>query len=438
MILIFRGSHFAVFFLVGVLSVIWKEPILPKETRIDGLYVRLIERPELRADQTVSLSLKILRSHSEWESADGSRLYCQTVVLPWLNIDKLRAGDEFYVSVTLNSLNRESPGDYRLYLKNYISRCKINYSSYAVQNSDSYVNKLRENIISVVKSSIGDVESRSLLLAMTFGLDSAVSERLYEAFKRSGLAHLMVVSGYQLTVIFMAVGAALKYLFSGSRHFYLTLIVVQIIPLALVSFFGVLAGSANSCLRALIALWLLILSRIYERNSSFLNIIFTTALLLNIIVPGAFLDTGVQLTFAALIGIYLGNRSDNKFKNYVQITFWAGICTSAVVWIIFDRLYPLSLVYNFIFAPCLSILLTQFGITGIILNLSGFNIGKLLIEFLLWCASYTINIIYFISDNLTFEAGALTGILFCLLILLRIILDLRNFLIENDLLNNEE
>ena len=437
-VLIYRKDLFLAILLAGILSTAWRLP--SKEMHfgsVSGMQVQLLKIPKLRKTQTIELELKILEflsSSADLASLKGKKILCQALSLPWLNSDKLIVGDTFIISAELHSLNSQRNHDYRLYLQGFAARCKINFTTPPISRSQSFLNNIRLAIINYVSTLSGDPESQSLLLAMTFGFENGISDRLSEAFKRTGLAHLMVVSGYQLMAIFVLTFK----LFSGcmpvKRFPWLSFLLSQFLPLLMAACFAVVVGSENSCLRAIIALFLLVIDRIFERNTSFLNIIISSALILSLIYPGALLDVGVQLTFAALLGIWIGNRHEGVFRNYLSITFWAGLGTSLIIWNFFEVLYPLSFFYNLVFAAPLSFLITQLGIISISLMNIAPAFSVVLTEFVIWLCSEWIRVLLYLSDNFVCTAQDSWATLFFIVLCLKLLIIFRDYLIANALL----
>jgi competence protein ComEC len=135
----------------------------------------------------------------------------------------------------------------------------------------------------------------AILCGLLLGLRESIPRDLEESFKRTGLTHILAISGYNITMVILATESLLFFL---PRRW-------KILPsVILVSMFTLLTGASASAVRAAIMGTLGIIT-LHTREHTHRTILWTlTAMALwN---PAAFWwDEGLHLSFLAIIGILL-------------------------------------------------------------------------------------------------------------------------------------
>lgn len=131
--------------------------------------------------------------------------------------------------------------------------------------------------------------------ALITGDKSALPTGLYSAFQRSGLSHVVAVSG--LHISFLAAMMALLLGKMNRRSAILTILSVY--------FFAALAGNSPSALRAAFMCSLPLLAPLFNREEDRPTALCTALALLLLHCPYAAASVSLQLSFAAVAGIYL-------------------------------------------------------------------------------------------------------------------------------------
>ncbi len=151
------------------------------------------------------------------------------------------------------------------------------------------------------EAGLGDgMPAREAALARGFvlGDDSEVDERTKEDFTRAGLSHLLAVSGENVTLLALLAGAVL-----GAFGIPLRERLVWV--LALIALYVPLAGSGPSIQRAGVMGAAGLLATLAGRRASTLYALALALLVTLAIDPAVAADVGWQLSFAAVLGIYL-------------------------------------------------------------------------------------------------------------------------------------
>lgn len=141
-------------------------------------------------------------------------------------------------------------------------------------------------------------ETGGVIACISFGVKTLLPERSSNAFRASGISHLLVVSGLHLSTWTM-------YLFEGMKKLRIRRRVRAWTGILFVAFFAVLTGGAPSVLRAAVMSGTVFSAELFRRESDALNavgIALTAMLFCN---PFAARDLSLLLSVFATVGILL-------------------------------------------------------------------------------------------------------------------------------------
>ena len=269
----------------------------------------------------------------------GRALRCRSVDLPWRNASDLEHGDVVWVRGAINPLVRpRNPfsWDGWMWRQGVSGEMKALFVSRPVKREGSMVDALRSSIRSLVIDTTGDTRGGAIFLSMALGERDVLSSHVENAFKGVGMSHLLVVSGYQVSLVFGVVFAAcmqIRKLFGA--NVYLRDLATWC---ALIACFGyvLLVGAEMSSVRALVAAACLCVALVMDRSHRFAQRWATALLLMQVIYPWALCEVGVILTFAALAGIGLGGAlgGPSFLVSYawVNLSVWMMTSTVTVIW----------------------------------------------------------------------------------------------------------
>lgn len=159
---------------------------------------------------------------------------------------------------------------------------------------------------------------RALILGERDGID----QQLRTYFLATGSMHILAVSGMHIGLLILALLKILSY-FSRwvSRKQALLLV------LFIVWYYAVLTGLSASVLRSVFMFSVLLLSQLSGRQMSQLSALFFSAFCLLLYDPLYLFDLGFQLSYLAMLGIYLyyeAIRSKLQFRWKVLTHLWDG------------------------------------------------------------------------------------------------------------------
>lgn len=165
----------------------------------------------------------------------------------------------------------------------------------------------REKIKDIFSSSLSK-EKAAFLAGITIGVREDFSKEFKEKMSLSGTTHLVALSGYNISVIVLVIGAIFSSFFNATVSFYLSILII--------SLFVVMAGAEASVVRAAIMGIIGLFANQAERLFNPRNAIVVTACIMALFNPRILVfDIGFQLSFMALLGIvYLVPALKNLFK----------------------------------------------------------------------------------------------------------------------------
>ena len=319
------------------------------------------------------------------------KVLCRGPHLPWRNTAFLEAGSVVVIRASFERI-RPAPGlfswDGSMYRRGYRAICRLKFISRPLQRNEPWVFRWRKRLVGQVRRVLGDSEDAGFLLASSLGTRDVISERTEEAFKRSGLSHLLVLSGYQVTLVYYTIYRVISWLVLRSWRLCVLLPArrtASILALICSLVFVFFSGLEGSSVRAGLALVFVVIGASIERGGGLAGSISFSFLLLSWLWPGAYLEPGVQLTFAALFGVWLGSSfSGNFVLQYLYACFCISLCTSIVTTGWFNTFSPAGFVLNPVFAPIVSIIGCQGGLAALAALVAGLDRDGLALKAVAW------------------------------------------------------
>lgn len=335
---------------------------------------------------------EVVFSFSTVINGQMTELRCRAVELPWRHAANLEDGDEVWLrgelTPTVASWNPFS-WESGLYRRGISGEVRARFVSAAISKNPGLATRVRAHIQRVVSDSVGESGASGLFLSMALGYQDLISTQLEKACKRLGLTHILVVSGYQVSLVF---GCALALFgcvpLSVLRVGRLSKRTLHVCALSFAGLYAFAIGAEMSVTRAFVAAACLTAQMISERASSFAQRWGLALFVMVLVWPWSFFEVGVILTFAALFGIGLGAsqaRRPNAFFSFLWVNVAVWLCTSLVMLVWRGRISPLGLLVNVLVATPWSVINCAVGLTsliGVMLKVPGAQACMWLV---LWC-----------------------------------------------------
>ncbi len=203
-------------------------------------------------------------------------------------------------------------------------------------------------------------ERRSLVVGVVLGADEGIDPELRNAFKASGLYHLLAVSGQN--IVFIGFGVlGLAYVAGLGRAVGHTLAIVAILAYALA------VGWQPSVVRAAVAGCLASVAWLLSRPSDRWHTMAVGAVVLLAWTPRSLLEPGFQLSFAAVAAIFLtlprlrrlqeGYPVPIGIVEVVGISAACGVVTAPILWLQFGTIPLWTVLANVLAEPAMPVLL---------------------------------------------------------------------------------
>lgn len=193
--------------------------------------------------------------------------------------------------------------DYRLYLKTRDVRVVVQANSQQMTLDETrsarlpaaaarlkygFTDRLKENM---------SPDTYGITVGMLFGDRSFIGEDIYDAFQKNGIAHILSVSGIHVGIVYLYLSKLL-----GNRKtmgFYL-------LTSGFLLFYAALSEFSPSVVRAVVMIFIHILSKLLWRSYDFLSCTAACALAMLLFNPFYLFNTGFQLSFAAVFCLASG------------------------------------------------------------------------------------------------------------------------------------
>ncbi|MFM7667453.1 MAG: ComEC/Rec2 family competence protein [Bacteroidota bacterium] len=286
---------------------------------------------------------EISNGNGQWNKAivkantlhfDKKKNHTDACILVYLSkeLSYLQKGDEVLIGAEITKIkNKNNPGEFdaEYYWKSrgidamaFVSSDELTWVD---SNSPSFLSYLltgfSEYLNSTLKENLTGTDL-AIAQALILGDKSLLDTETKNAFTNTGAMHILAVSG-------MHVGLIL-YLFLAIFGFFPRLLSKKQATIAIVIFLWIYAfitGLSASVLRAVLMFTVLALSQISSKQHDSINTLFFSAFVLLLINPLYVLDIGFQLSYLAMIGIFLFYPKVEKLlevKTFILKELWQG------------------------------------------------------------------------------------------------------------------
>ncbi len=261
----------------------------------------------------------------------------------------------------------------------------------------------------------------ALLCGILLGIESGIPKNLQNAFINSGTAHIIAISGFNITLLvglFMAFFSRLLGRWRGGA-----------ITVLIIAGYTILVGANASVVRAALMGVLSLFATQIGRRQSGINSLTFLAALMAAFQPSILWDVSFQLSFAATLGLVLyANPLTEKWIQFLQhfspsetakqigfassewllFTLAAQVTTLPVILYHFQRLSISSLLANPLILPVQPILMVLSGL-ALLGGMIFLPLGQLLAYFAYPLVAYTIRMVE-LFGNLPYSSVLLNPI----------------------------
>lgn len=241
----------------------------------------------------------------------------------------------------------------------------------------------------------------SLFAGILFGVDTGLPKKLQEAFKNTGTAHIIAISGFNIAIISGVFFTSFKSILRNERF-------AAGLAIAFVFLYAFLVGSDPAVIRAAIMGSLSLFAKQVGRRNAGINTLAAVAVLMVLWNPLTLWDVGFQLSFFATLGLILyaepfSNITANIFRitdgtllrfinDNILLTLAAQVMTIPLMAYYFQRFSIISFIANPFILPVQPAVMILGGI-AVFVSLIIPLLGQLL-AWVAWpFAGYTIRVV---------------------------------------------
>ena len=253
--------------------------------------------------------------------------------------------------------------------------------------------------IEAIRNHIGEFIDRNLsypenaeMRALIIGDRGEIQEPLRQTFARTGMAHLLVISGLHLSMVAAAMFAAIRLammLFRGLSSRGYANKIAAIGAAIVVCAYASIAGHHVSTVRALVMVLAYMLALLIDRPREAVPSLALAAIVICVAISGSTADIGFQLSFASVIAIVIGMRRfaawiarrkrlgrlpaepTARFWKYAEmilgycaVSFWAMLGTAPLTAFHFNQFAIVGLVANAVVVPIMAFGATVSGLVA--------------------------------------------------------------------------
>ncbi|NCN52593.1 ComEC family competence protein [Candidatus Parcubacteria bacterium] len=218
--------------------------------------------------------------------------------------------------------------------------------------------------------------SAGLAEGLLLGAKRALGDNLEEAFRRVGIIHIIVLSGYNVMIVAEAIMRLLSFFFKPRIR--------MLIGITAISFFALIVGLSATVVRASIMAALVLIARATGRTASVTRSLMFAGVVMVLINPYLLVfDPGFQLSFMATLGlIFLAPLIERKLhfapttfqiREFITATISTQIMVLPILLFLIGQFSVVAILANVLVLPAVPLAMGLSFVTAVI----GFVIPQL-------------------------------------------------------------
>ena len=353
----------------------------------------------------------------------------------------------FYSAEAYLNPTQKPQYDFQFDYQKYLARQNIHYQgfipseiSFKKKESVSFADKIKQKRLDLlfrIDNSSLQPQNKAILKGIILADRTEIDQEIINHFSKTGLIHILAISGSHMAIIFLMILFVLNPFFSVKYRN-----IPIYISLAAIWGFAIFIDYGNSVVRSCIMITVYYIMIFLQRKPNLLHSLALAGMMILSIDTQQLFDVGFQLSFLAVFGIFwlykpitnhykpLKNRAIRFILNTFSLSLAAQLTTLPLILFYFHQFSIMSVFINVV-----SIMVSQgFIIFSFIVSiLFGIEFTPdWLLEIYDWCASFFLNMVAFCSktdfsfvENVSIEIPELI-ILFVLVYLLRSVFEKPN------------
>lgn len=338
--------------------------------------------------------------------------------------DNLQPGDEivFYTNLeTFKNFGNPDDFDYARFMKirgysgsGYVP--SANWQKTGKQSNSIVCTSqlVRANALQFYRSFNLSDEAYAFISALTLGYKKDLPENLQEAFRASGTAHVLAVSGLHVGIVYIVINIMFSFLGKKGKPY----IIRQLFVIIFLWSYAFITGMSASVIRAVIMLTINCVANMKNRRGITINTLSAAAFLILVFSPFTLFDISFQMSFGAVFSIlYFQPKLQNlyapssKFIKYAwslfTVSFAAQIGVFPMVLYYFGTFPSYFFITNMLVVPLVGLII--YAVSPLIMLSLPFMTNLIILEplrlFCQWIVKtlidFTLQVVY-LTESLPF------------------------------------
>ncbi|MFC1623547.1 ComEC/Rec2 family competence protein [Patescibacteria group bacterium] len=290
----------------------------------------IVDEPESRETNT-RLVIKFKNITSAWESSfqveegieNNPEEIERKAIITVNHYPKFNYGDEIKIIGTLQETkNFESEDGRDFDYVSYLKKDGIEYQMFYPNTefvSAGNGNIIKEKLFAIKNAFLQKVRKTipephaSLLGGLVVGAKESLGKNLQEDFRKVGLIHIVVLSGYNLTIVADSIMRTLTFLPMSFATLFGAIGIIL---------FAIMTGASATIVRASVMALLVMLARTTGRTSQIIRVLFIAGFLMLLHNPNILVfDPSFQLSFVATLGLIVVSPKIEKHFEFLPARF---------------------------------------------------------------------------------------------------------------------
>ena len=283
--------------------------------------------------------------------------------------------------------------------------------------------KFRTSMRNLISATSPNYEGK-ILQALILGEKGQIPEDILENFKRTGISHVLAISGLHIGIIAFLALILIKAIMKSSEYLLLKFNIIKVSAIfAIIPIIGYafIAGLGISTVRATIMILTFILAVLLGKERDLLNTLALAAFIILIVTPVSVFDVSFQLSFTAVAAILIiaprlsalipRRNYDETDKSpslkrkivlnillFIIVSLAATIGTLPLIAFYFNRLSTVTLLSNIMIIPIIGFVVLPLGLLSIIIAPFTGSLAVFLIKIASFFAGISVSIINFLAS----------------------------------------
>lgn len=209
----------------------------------------------------------------------------------------------------------------------------------------------------------------AVIEAMSIGYREGLGRELKEKFSRSGVSHILALSGFHVGIIYFILQLVFLKRLVGHKWKWIT----QLMIVGMLWCYALIAGMSPSVVRAVLMCSLLSISKLHTGTLVSWRTLLMAGIIMYVFDPLIVLEIGFVLSFVSMIGIYLlGLKMIELYEGYcfvdrfvwvtVSLTISCTLFTLPIVSYTFGNIATMGIVSNIIVTSVVYILFVIYAL----------------------------------------------------------------------------